>query len=85
MGTLLVGTIPGLQSIGYMTQWGEGALALSTPSGLCRGLGPESSPVLPGSLLALYPLAHRVDATSANPDYKDESGEVLWGKQDFLF
>lgn len=63
-----------------------GGLAFSTHSGLCRWLGLESSPVLSWPLFSFVSSPHRVDTTSADPDDKDESGEVLWGKQkNFLF
>lgn len=76
-------TIPGLRSVGYMTQWGEGLSSLSTPWDVRRA-GVGEQPVLPRPFLTLFPLAPRVDATSADPDYKP--GEVLWGKQRiFLF
>lgn len=54
--------------------------------GYVEGWGQRAAQFCPGLSLALYPLPHRVDATSADPDYKDESGDILWGKQkDFLF
>lgn len=37
------------------------------------------------SFLALYPLAFRVDTMSADPDYKDEPGEVVWGNRRIFY
>lgn len=67
-----------------MTQRGcRGLSSLYTQWGMQRA-GPESS-FAPASLSTLYLLAHRVVATSADPDYKDKPGEVLGLQGDVPF